>query len=118
MKEKPTVGPPFFWAFPSDRIPKRTKNVNVHFFINNSNSCKLYHEFWKHFEPTAYVTLFFDITLLSCLDKSCVYDILKFGSLIRGVLGTFHRNFSTRVCVPVRSIKTLRETGKIIFNRV
>jgi len=22
MKEKPTVGPPFFGAFPSDRIPK------------------------------------------------------------------------------------------------
>jgi hypothetical protein len=79
VKEKPTAGPPFFWAFPSDCIPKRTKNVNDISFIRNSNSCKLYHEFWKLFEPTAYVTLFFDITLLSCLDASCVCDALKFG---------------------------------------
>jgi len=57
VKEKPTVGPPFFGAFPSYRMPKRMKDVNVHFFIHNGNSCKLYHEFWHLFKPTAYVTL-------------------------------------------------------------
>ena len=33
--EKPTVGSPFFRAFPSDRIPKATKDGNVHFFIHS-----------------------------------------------------------------------------------
>ena len=52
-------------------------------------------EFLELFEANAYVTLFFDITLLSCLDASCVCDALKFCSLIRGLLGTFHRDFRT-----------------------
>ena len=39
--EKPTLGPPFFGAFPSDRIRKATKNVNAHFLFHSSNSCKL-----------------------------------------------------------------------------
>jgi hypothetical protein len=34
--EKPTVGSPFFMAFPSDRNPAATKDVNVHFFIHSS----------------------------------------------------------------------------------
>jgi hypothetical protein len=42
MKEKPTVGSPFFRAFPSDFIPKVKKDVNVHFFVNSSKECKLY----------------------------------------------------------------------------
>jgi hypothetical protein len=33
VKEKPTVGSPFFGAFPSDRIRKAMKDVSVHFFI-------------------------------------------------------------------------------------
>jgi len=41
VKEKPTVGLPSFGAFPSDRIPKATKDVNVHFFVPSSNSYKL-----------------------------------------------------------------------------
>jgi hypothetical protein len=41
MKEKHTVGSAFFGAFPSGRIPKATKDVNVHVFIYDSNSCKL-----------------------------------------------------------------------------
>ena len=32
VMEKSTVGSPFFGAFPSDRIPKMTKDVNLHFF--------------------------------------------------------------------------------------
>ena len=42
MKEKPTVGSPFFGAFPSDRNHEATKDVSVHFFIHSRNSCKLY----------------------------------------------------------------------------
>jgi hypothetical protein len=33
VKEKPNVGTPIFGAFPSDRIPKVTKDVSVHLFI-------------------------------------------------------------------------------------
>jgi len=35
VNEKLTVDSPFFWAFPSDRIPKPTKDVNAHFFIHS-----------------------------------------------------------------------------------
>jgi len=44
MKEKPIGGSPFFWAFFSDHILKVTKDVNVHFFIYSSNSCKLHQQ--------------------------------------------------------------------------
>jgi hypothetical protein len=36
VKEKPTVRSAFLGAFPSDRIPKMTKDVTVYFFIQNS----------------------------------------------------------------------------------
>ena len=39
-RENLTVGSPFFGVFPSDSIPKATKNVS--FFIHSSNSCKLH----------------------------------------------------------------------------
>jgi len=62
VKEKPTVGYPFFWAFPSDRILKATKGVNVHFFIHNFPEIFLRqrfqyitHEFSEDFETTAYL---------------------------------------------------------------
>ena len=42
MKEKSTIGFPFLGAFPSDCIPKATKDVNVHLFIHSSNYCTLY----------------------------------------------------------------------------
>jgi hypothetical protein len=41
VKEKPTVGSSFSGTFPYNRIPKATKDVNVHFFIPYSNSYKL-----------------------------------------------------------------------------
>jgi len=36
------IGCPFCGVFPSDRLQKATKDVNVHFFIHSSNSCQLY----------------------------------------------------------------------------
>ena len=35
MKDKLTVGSLLFGAFPNDRVPKATRDVNVHFFIQN-----------------------------------------------------------------------------------
>ena len=62
MKDNPIADSPFFRAFPSDRIPEATKDVNVRLFINNSNYCKLYQriavkytrEFREIFEATTY----------------------------------------------------------------
>ena len=51
MKEKPTVGSPSFGAISSDRIPKVTKEVNMHVFINNSNYTS---ELWELFEANTY----------------------------------------------------------------
>ena len=42
VTEKPTVGSPFFVAFPSGRIPNATKDVSIHCFIYSTNYCKLY----------------------------------------------------------------------------
>jgi hypothetical protein len=62
VKKKPTVDSPFFGTFPSGRISKATKNVNVHSFIHSftsrdefimenartvKNSCKLYQRILK-----------------------------------------------------------------------
>jgi hypothetical protein len=42
VREKLTVCSPFFAVFPFDQILTATKDVNVHFFIDTRNSCKLY----------------------------------------------------------------------------
>ena len=42
VKEKPAVGSPLWGAFPSDRIPQATKDVDVHFSIHSTNTCTLY----------------------------------------------------------------------------
>jgi hypothetical protein len=54
VKEKPTVGCPFFRAFPADSFPKATKDVNVYFFTHSNNSCKYTSEFREMFEVTTY----------------------------------------------------------------
>ena len=41
MKGKPTRGSPFFGAFPSDRIPKATKDASVLLFIQFSSGNNL-----------------------------------------------------------------------------
>jgi len=62
MREKPTFGSPFFRAFPSNRIPKATKNINAHFFIHSFTlrdeliiiPANYTSEFRKLFEATMY----------------------------------------------------------------
>ena len=48
MKEKPTVGFPFFQTFTSDNL-KTTKDVNLHFSIH-SNFCQSYRRNPGNFE--------------------------------------------------------------------
>ena len=43
VKEKRTIGSPFFGVFPSDHISKAMKYANIH-VIHSSNSCKLYQQ--------------------------------------------------------------------------
>jgi len=54
MKEKPTVGFPFFAVFPSDRIPKATKDVNVYFLFTVPISVNYTSEFRELFEATVF----------------------------------------------------------------
>ena len=56
MKKKPTAGSLVLEAFPSDRISKATKDVNVlslftvlQKFLSCSNSCKLYQQISVNF---------------------------------------------------------------------
>ena len=49
MKEKPAVGSPCSGEFPSDRVPKVTKDANVHFFTNISYSATFYKIFSVNF---------------------------------------------------------------------
>ena len=69
MKEKQTVGSPFFGAFCSDRVPKAKNNASVHLFIHSFNfrhelimynnlaaktSCKLHQGIPGTFEAATY----------------------------------------------------------------
>jgi hypothetical protein len=53
VKEKPTIGSPFFGAFPSGRISKATKDASIYFCIRARNSYKLYQRipgaFWSYY---------------------------------------------------------------------
>ena len=55
MKEKPTVGSPIFGDFPSDRIPKETRDVNAHFFPQAAIPVNYTSEFWELFEAIKYI---------------------------------------------------------------
>ena len=59
MKEIPTVSSPFFGAFPSDRVPKVKKDVNVFFIIISQVlyqrlPVNFISEIWEHSEAAAY----------------------------------------------------------------
>jgi len=41
VQEKPTAGSPVFEAFPSDRISKATKDINILFFIHSFTEISL-----------------------------------------------------------------------------
>ena len=60
MKEKPHVGSIFFKAFPSDCIPKVTKDVKVYIFIHSvpqaATPVQYTSEFQELFEATIYIT--------------------------------------------------------------
>ena len=78
VKEKPNAGSPYFREIPTDRIPKATKDVNVHFFIHCSISCKLYKriaakytsELREIFEATTYSTCYIFLRFRSLKKKS------------------------------------------------
>jgi hypothetical protein len=44
MKEKPTIGSPYFGTFPFDCILKAMKGITIYFFIHNKKSCKLFQQ--------------------------------------------------------------------------
>jgi hypothetical protein len=79
VKEKPTVGSQFFGAFLSDSIPKGTKDVKVHLFIQDSNSRKLYQRITGTF-CSYYVCMY--VCVHTCKKESC-----KRYSLVQRVSG-------------------------------
>jgi hypothetical protein len=54
MKEKPTVGSSFFGVFPSDYIPKSTKDVNVLSLFTVAIPANYTGEYRERFEVTVY----------------------------------------------------------------
>ena len=76
-----------FRAFPSDSIPKATKDVGVHFFIHSSNSCKFYQRISGTFEDTAY-------SLPQLKRITVVHDVWFFVSWYK--LSTFFFSHCTR----------------------
>jgi hypothetical protein len=54
VKEKPTIGSPFFGAFPYDRIPKALKDVNYIFLVTVAIPVNYISEFQELYEITTY----------------------------------------------------------------
>jgi hypothetical protein len=76
MKKKPTVGSPFFGAFPSDRSPKTTKDVSVHFFIHSSNYCTFYQLIPERYGATPHIhRRFFPQQALNLLRRQYVAEL-------------------------------------------
>jgi len=75
VKEKSAVDSPLFGAFPSDRIPKATKDANVYFFIHISDSSKFYKiftvnftsELGELFEATTWIYIYIYIYMCVCV---------------------------------------------------
>jgi len=75
VKDKQTIGSTFFGAFPSDRMPKATKNVISYFFIHSNNYCKLQQRI-----PANYTSEFrelFEATKRFTAKQECFIYILK-----------------------------------------
>ena len=60
-------------AFPSDRIPRVTNDVNIHFFIHSSNSCKLYRPI-----PGTFWICYMTKTKRTVREELCTADISHF----------------------------------------
>jgi hypothetical protein len=58
VKEKPTIGSPFFGAFPSDRIPKVTTQIMRYNFPLNIKTCKLHQPITRTFKVNKYMLNF------------------------------------------------------------
>jgi hypothetical protein len=67
VQEAPTVDSQIFGAFPSDRIPKAKKEVNVHFFIHGGIFCKLY----QSIPETCHIIYHTIYHIISCHVMSC-----------------------------------------------
>lgn len=65
VKQKPTVGSQFFVSFPSDRIFKKTKDVNGQRFPSYRNSCKLS---WR-IRGTFWISFVLRLTFVLCLKE-------------------------------------------------
>ena len=67
-KDKPTVGSPYFGAFPSDRIPKAIKASNEHILFTVTISVNYTSEFRELLKPTActFIRTFFEHGVVRC----------------------------------------------------
>ena len=73
MKEKPTVGSPFFGAFPSDRIPQLMNDVNAHFLFTTI-PVNYTSELMEHLEATTYmISMSFQLLMTYAMSHTSVH---------------------------------------------